>query len=310
MTERVVGGAHPTLFFSAWLCCAGALAGLCPGIAAAEEGALPAPKLVRQGNKLLAEKRYVEALQKYKAAEVSAPDAPEVAYNRGLALYRLDRFDDAESAFQDAIKPDRPKLEAGAKYNLGRCAQAAAMAGMDKEQAAINDLSRAIGFYEDALKLNPDDAAAVSNKSKAERMITYLQKRLEQKQQQQQKDPKRPSSQPTSRPTSQPNRPQPTSQPSSQPTSQPNPPQNQPQSGDKQDSEQDKSPQSKKDKSQQGEQKDADQKSGKANEDRKMSEEEAERFLQQARDAERRRREQKRRRAMRLRGRIPVKKDW
>ncbi|MFQ5425034.1 MAG: tetratricopeptide repeat protein [Phycisphaerae bacterium] len=303
MTQSRVGMAHRMWVFSLWLFCVVAFAGFCTGTAAAEEGALPAPKLVQQGNKLLAEKRYVEALQKYEAAGASAPDAPEVAYNRGLALYRLDRFDDAESAFQDAIKPDRPKLEAGAKYNLARCAQAAAMAGLDKEEAAINDLSRAIGFYEDALKLNPDDAAAASNESKAKRMITYLQKRLEQKKKQQQKkkDQKKPSSQPTSRPTS-----QPTSQPSSQPTSQPN----QPQSGDKQDSQQDKSSQPQQDKSQKGEQKDADQKSGKPDEDRKMSKEEAERFLQQARDAERHRREQKRRRAMRLRGRIPVKKDW
>lgn len=41
-----------------------------------------------------------------------------------------------------------------------------------------------------------------------------------------------------------------------------------------------------------------------------MSEEEAEPMLQEARDAERDRREARRAKMMRMRGRIPVDKDW
>ena len=41
-----------------------------------------------------------------------------------------------------------------------------------------------------------------------------------------------------------------------------------------------------------------------------MSPEEAEPMLQEARDAERQRRDAKRMRLMRIRGRVPVEKDW
>ena len=97
----------------------------------------------------------------------SYPEAAEVAYNRGIALYNLGEFDKAETALQDALRPDDPELEAKAKYNLGRCAQAngleiaAKMQNPGEGETALNDLARAIRFYDEALKLMPEDRAAV-----------------------------------------------------------------------------------------------------------------------------------------------------
>jgi Ca-activated chloride channel family protein len=304
-----------------------------PAIARAENaGTRAAAENVRDGNKLLDAGRFDEALTKYDEAMKVAPETPEIAYNRGIALYRLGKYVEAEKAFQDALEPGRLDLEAKTKYNLGRAAHAAAIEKKDNLPDAINDLGRAISFYNDALQIAKQDPDGVMNKEAAERLRAYLEKRLEQ--QQEQKKEQSPSSQPNDEPTSQPDEQPPTSQPTSQPSSQPSEQQQQKgdekqdeqgdenqqsqdeKDGDKQDDQeqQDQQNGSKDDKKQgeqKGDQKSADQQKGdQKDSDNKMSEEEAEPMLQEARDAERDRREARRAKMMRMRGRIPVDKDW
>ncbi|MFQ5501743.1 MAG: tetratricopeptide repeat protein [Phycisphaerae bacterium] len=322
----------------------------------AEEKPRSGPALIKEGNRHLAEGRYNEALAAYDAAGDALPESAEVAYNRGIALYKLDRFKDAETAFQDALKPNKPELEAKAKYNLGRSAHAAAMKQSDDLERAINDLTRAIGFYKDALQLRPEDADAKHNAALARRLREYLTKVLAQQKEQQKKEPttqpgdkqegdesekgedsqqgdKQESNQdqkegeqqgenqessegeqqdeqdqqgeekgeqspdeqpPTSQPSeqqeasSQPAEQQPTTQtttqPSEQPTTQPTPqPTSRPDDAPKEDL-----------------------KSAMI----RISKEQAMRMLQEARDAERKRREKRRAEMLRRRGRIPVDKDW
>lgn len=267
-----------------------------PGGAYAERR--EAARLVEQGNVLMAEGKHAEALAAYDEAAKRLPESPEVAYNRGLALYRLGRFDQAEPAFQDALKADRPELEARAKYNLGRAVHAAAeaAAGQGELPQAADELQRAIRYYQDALQIAPQDADAVKNKELAGRLLAYLKKLMEE---QEKKD--QPTSQPESQPSSQPTS-QPTSQPSSQPSSQP-----QEQQGEGQDNEE-QGDQKKDANEAEGKEQD-DQQDSEAKDAKKINPEEAEKILQQARDAERERREAKKREAMRL-GRIRVDKDW
>lgn len=278
-----------------------------------------AAEQVAEGNKLLDQGDYRGALSAYDRAAEELPDSAEVSYNRGVALYRMGEFEKAGQAFQDALKPGRPELEAKAKYNLGRCAHAAALAKRDDLPTAINELSRAIGFYGDAMQLAPQDEDARKNKQLAERLREYLRRRLEE--QKKENPTSQPSSQPSSQPTSQPNS-QPTSQPQSQPASQPTsqPQQGEQQQGDKQEQGsqgEEKKDQAAKDQKQQGakgkedeKDKDKDKEGAAAKEDHKYTPEEAEKRLQEAREMERQRREQLRQEQMRGRGRVPVKKDW
>jgi Ca-activated chloride channel family protein len=273
--------------------------------APAQEDPRAGADLVKKGNKLLAEGAYADALAAYDEAVERLPDSPEVAYNRGIALYRLGEFTQAEPAFQDAMRPGRPELEAMAKYNLGRCAHASALQQRENLEAAINDLSRAIRFYRDALQLAPEDQDTQNNEKLARRLKAYLEQRLEQQKKEE----------PTSQPTSQPDQ-QPSSQPSSQPTSQPQ--QGEPQQDQQGEPQQDQQgdQQGRQAQEQQGAEGQQDEKTDSSQdmtgeqEKRKLTPEEAEKFLQEARDMERERREAKRKQALRLRGRVPVKKDW
>lgn len=331
------------LFVLALLACAGFQSN-----AKADEAARKAYDAVKDGNRLLAEEKFAEALKAYDDAARHAPQSPQVAYNRGLALYRLGKFEEARKAFQDAIKPSHPEIEARAKYNLGRTAHAEAMEHASEPKQAIDDLSRAINFYQDALHLDPKqtDADARKNIALAERLRTYFQKRLEQQQPPQQQ----PSSQPSSQPQDQ--QPQPTtsrsqtSQPASQPAS------GESQSEDESEKNEQDSQEGQKGLAQnqeQGEtqsekgsdqeesesqkqsgadaQEGSDQASGqqdekqreqkasanpeqKADRDDRLREEEIQPMLQEARDAEKARREARRMKMMRQRGRTAVPKDW
>lgn len=287
---------------------------------------------VREGNRLLDAGRFDEALAKYDAARSRMPEAPEIAYNRGLALYRLGRYGEAESAFQDAILPGNPELEARARYNLGRSAHAAALEKRENLPEAINELGRAIGFYNDAIQLAPQDTDAVRNREAAERLRAYFEKKLQAMQQEEQQDNKKDEQKQEENEDSR------KDEQSQQPSSQPSDEQKQEQKNEQgeqqeqesaQDSEEsqeqssDQENQSQQNE-QQGDSKSDTQKgnqqgepsaesketpSGEAQE-HQLTAEEAEPMLQEARDAERQRREAKRMRMLRLRGRIPADKDW
>lgn len=293
--------------------CAIAALFACTNSARAQDAARSGAELVKDGNKLLADGKYGDALDAYDQAAEKLPDSAAVAYDRGIALYRLGRFGDAEPAFQDALKSAQTELEAKAKYNLGRCAHEAALAQKDNLEAAINDVSRAIRFYQDALQTNPNDQDAQKNKALAERLRVFLEKKFEQQQKQ---AASQPSSQPD-QPTSQPD--ESTSQPSSQPQ---DGEQGQDQQGQEQNQKQGKEKGDKQKNDAQGKQDGKDRQQGadqdaesenKASGDKGDKEaelQEVEVMLQEAREAERQRHEEERQRALRIRGLGKVPKDW
>ncbi|MBI5765282.1 MAG: tetratricopeptide repeat protein [Planctomycetes bacterium] len=279
-------------------------------------------EFMQRGNEALAAGKYQDALAAYDEAKRVRPESPEVAYNRGIALYRLGKYDDAQKALQDALKPDRPDMEAKVKYNLGRSAHEAAIAGRDKPEEAINSIGKAINFYKEAQTLNAKDDDPRKNLEQAERLRAYFEKKLKEKQEEKKNPSSQPTSQPKDEPSSQPDEKQ---QPSSQPSSQPD--QEKGDEGDKGDEEQqqDQKGDQKKDQkgdkqkkgdqqgqsdSQEGEQKEGEEPKPDEQNAEQSKQEEVEPMLQEARDAEKARREAKRAKMMRLRGKIPVSKDW
>ncbi|MFA6004248.1 MAG: VWA domain-containing protein [Elusimicrobiota bacterium] len=121
--------------------------------AASRESAL------RSGNKLYGERRYQEALGRYRDARRPADPRPE--FNAGDALYRLEDYDSAAQGFQrlgeDPRLPDATRSHAF--YNLGN-------ALVQKQ-----DYAGAVAAFRKAVILSPSDPDARHNLAVALRML-------------------------------------------------------------------------------------------------------------------------------------------
>lgn len=103
---------------------------------------------VRAGAEAYEGERYDEALGAFEAAEGDVGARPEVHLDKGTALYKLGRFEDAAREFQQALGAADPALKARGYHNLGNT---------QLQTGAPQD---AIDSYRKALLLDPglDDA--------------------------------------------------------------------------------------------------------------------------------------------------------
>ncbi len=107
---------------------------------------------IELGTKAYEAQKFDEALTHYDAALQDKPADARVQYNRGLALHKLGRNDEAKSAFQSALDLDRSgELASKLHYNLGNVA------------AATGDKPQAVKEYRAALRKNPEDELARHN---------------------------------------------------------------------------------------------------------------------------------------------------
>ncbi len=132
--------------------------------------------LLKEGNRLYEEGKYDDALTKYREAQIERPEAPEVQYNIGSALYREGAFEEAAKVTGNSLTTDKATLEANAHYNMGN-----ALYRQKKYPEAIE-------AYKQSLSINPDDVDAKFNLELARKMLKEQMKPQEQQQQQQQQD--------------------------------------------------------------------------------------------------------------------------
>jgi tetratricopeptide (TPR) repeat protein len=110
--------------------------------------------LIEEGTELYEQGKYDEALAKFDQAGLQHPQDARVAYNRGLALHKAGRNEEAKQALERALELDRAgqgTLAAKSHYNLGNVA------------AALEDSPRAVREYREALKRDPGDELARHN---------------------------------------------------------------------------------------------------------------------------------------------------
>ena len=128
------------------------------------------------------------------AAAAKAEDAdkldPAVAhYNRGNALFRAGRYDEAAEAFNDATRTENLDLQAKALYNrgtslLGSAAGLQQQGSLDPAKAAAES---ALKSFHQSLDIAPADLDAKHNFELAQAVVEAIeQKRQQQKQQQDQ----------------------------------------------------------------------------------------------------------------------------
>jgi Ca-activated chloride channel homolog len=152
--------------------------------------------LMRRGNGLYHREKYEDALKAYQEAQVLEPDNPDIRFNIGSALYKLNKFSEAMPEWQLSLVSKNKKTKAAATYNMGN----ASFKG--------GQLEPAINFYKLSLGINPNDMQAKQNLEFALKIKEELKKQQKQdtsKQKQQQKQPQQqPQSQPQMQPKPQP----------------------------------------------------------------------------------------------------------
>lgn len=108
--------------------------------------------LVQQGRQAYEAGRFEDALSAFEQAKKERPNDLAVEFNRGDALMKLGRYDEAQQAFQrvaDAKEP--PELRQKATYNLGNV------------HAATGNTREALKAYRRALTMDPADTQARHN---------------------------------------------------------------------------------------------------------------------------------------------------
>ena len=113
---------------------------------------------------------YDQALQLYRDALLDRPDAPELHFNVGDALFKRGEYDQALREFERVLSAEEAKIQAQAHYNMGN--------SFFQQQA----FEQAVAAYKQALELDADDEDAKVN---LELALEKLQEQQQQQQQQQ-----------------------------------------------------------------------------------------------------------------------------
>ena len=116
---------------------------------------------------------YDQALQLYRDALLDRPDAPELHFNVGDALFKRGEYDQALREFERVLSAEEKKIQAQAHYNMGN--------SFFQQQA----FEQAVAAYKQALEL---DAADEDAKVNLELALEKLQEQQQQQQQQDQQD--------------------------------------------------------------------------------------------------------------------------
>jgi tetratricopeptide (TPR) repeat protein len=150
---------------------------LVPGIAWAES----ARSLVESGNEAFSQDDFAAALENYEKAAESEPDSAVVLFNKGDALYKQEQYDEALNVFEQAaakaLGNNDQMLEAQSRYNMGNSAyRRAEIFSREDLNKAFEEYKRSSGYYQSAVKLNPNLSEAAHNLEASR--IALLQSRL------------------------------------------------------------------------------------------------------------------------------------
>ena len=135
---------------------------------------------VRRGNKQYRKQNYTEAEVHYRRGLDKNKNGYEAHYNLGDALFKQDKYADAQAEFETAAKmldrKESPERYAKAMHNIGNCA------------FAQQQYDKAVGAYQASLRANPKDNDTRYNLVKAMEMLQQQQQQQQNQQNQQNQD--------------------------------------------------------------------------------------------------------------------------
>ncbi|MBR6035250.1 MAG: VWA domain-containing protein [Paludibacteraceae bacterium] len=135
---------------------------------------------VRRGNKEYNKQNYTEAEVDYRRGLEANKNSYEAHYNLGDALFKQDKYADAQTEFETAAKMLDKKEDkeryAKAMHNIGNC------------NFAQQQYDKAVAAYMESLRANPKDNDTRYNLVKAMEMLQQQQQQEQQQQEQQEQD--------------------------------------------------------------------------------------------------------------------------
>ena len=146
---------------------------------------------VREGNKLYAQGKYNEAMEKYTDALKKDANSDIVNFNLGASLYKKEDYAGALTHYQRALLGHDQKIKENVHYNLGNTLY---RSGIKKEnsdlKSAIASLEKALEEYKEDLSVTPEDPDTKQNQAFVGKELERLKKKLqEQQKNQQSKEP-------------------------------------------------------------------------------------------------------------------------
>ena len=146
-----------------------------------------AASAVRQGNLLYTQGKFNDAIKKYDEALIDDPLAQESKFNKANSYYRLDDLANATDLYKTvAVESRDMKLVEKAKYNLGDCSYQQGLKQKDSDlQKAVENFKNSIGYWRQALDINPQNEKAAKNIEVARLMIKDIIDQINKQKQQQ-----------------------------------------------------------------------------------------------------------------------------
>ncbi|MBQ6763626.1 MAG: tetratricopeptide repeat protein [Paludibacteraceae bacterium] len=135
---------------------------------------------VRRGNSEYRKQNFTEAEVDYRRGLEANKDSYEAHYNLGDALFKQDKYAEAQTEFETAAKmldrkEDKERF-AKAMHNIGNC------------NFARQQYDKAVAAYQDALRANPKDNDTRYNLVKAMELLQQQQQQQQQNKDQQKQD--------------------------------------------------------------------------------------------------------------------------
>ena len=132
---------------------------------------------VRKGNREYRKQNFTEAEVNYRRGLETNKDSYEAHYNLGDALFKQDKYADAQAEFETAAKMLDKKADksryAKAMHNIGNC------------NFAQQQYDKAVAAYQESLRANPKDNDTRYNLVKAMEMLRQQQQQQQNQQQNQ-----------------------------------------------------------------------------------------------------------------------------
>src|ERR1043166_3854445 len=133
-------------------------------------------KLLREGNKLYQEKKFVDAEVKYKKSMDINKTSTPAHFNLGDAYYRQGKFEDAAQQFAPL----------GADKKLSSDEQHKSWHNLGNAYLQSKKYEESVSAFKSALRINPKDSDTRYNLAYAQAMLKKDQQQKQQKQNQQQ----------------------------------------------------------------------------------------------------------------------------